>query len=102
MKGIDGAELQHMGMIPPELMNSGTSRALASLYGQLGPLANDGLGKAIIDYTRNVGLGGNKTSEVIQVRSTLERAVMRPMNKRAARVRDVERSMRDPEWLQDT
>lgn len=101
MKGIDGAELQHMGMVPPELFNLGTQRAVASLYSQLGPLANEGIGKALIDYTRNVGLGGNKSEDVIQARALLERSVLKPMNKRAARVRDVKRSMEDPVWLQD-
>lgn len=101
MKGIEGAELQHMGMIPSELLGMGSQRAMANLYGQLGPMAESGIGKALIDYTRNVGLGGNVREDVIQTRAILEKNWARPMNKRAARVRDIQRSMSDPNWLTD-
>jgi len=98
IKGIEGAELSHMGMIPPELMHLNSQNALRSLYNQLGPLSEQGLGKAMIDYVRSVGMGGNKTDEVIKARALLEKSVVRPANKVAARVRDLERSLRDPQW----
>jgi hypothetical protein len=101
MKGLEGSELANLGMIPPELLNLGTTKALGSLYKQLGPYAEQGIGKAIIDYTRSMGLGGNKLEEVVSARGILEKSVIRPMNKRAERVRDIKTSMENPGWLTD-
>lgn len=101
MKGLEGAELAKLGMVPTDLLNWGNQRAMAALYNQLGPYAEAPLGKAIVDYTRNMGMGNNKDEEVLKTRAVFESKVLRPLNQRATRVRDLKRSMEDPNWLSD-
>jgi hypothetical protein len=102
MKGLDGRELQHMGRIPKERMKLQTGNAVASLYNQLGAHSEHGIGKSIIDFTTNIGTGGREDDETLAARAVLERSVVRPMNQRASRVRDLKRSLEDPNWLEDT
>jgi hypothetical protein len=102
MKGLDGRELQHLGRIPKERMKLQTGNAVASLYSQLGPHAEHGIGKSIIDFTTSMGTGGREDNETLEARAVLERSVIRPMNQRSSRVRDLKRSLEDPNWLTDT
>ena len=101
MKGLDGRELQHMGKIPKERMQLQTGNAVASLYSQLGSYAEHGIGKSLIDFTTSMGTGGREDNETLEARAVLERSVIRPMNQRSARVRDLKRSLEDPNWLTD-
>lgn len=105
ISGLEGAEVGRVAANNPSykhLFELGTTNALGSLYRQLGPLAEDGIGKALIDYTRTMGLGGNEDGEVRKARSILESKAIKPLNQRAERVRDLKRSLEDPSWLQDT
>ena len=105
--GLEGREFVQMARgnaMYKSRLEMDTKRAVGSLYAQLGGLLNQdngGIAKALIDYTRNVGMGDEKSDEAMAVRGILEKSVIRPLNQRAARVRDVERSLKDPNWLTD-
>lgn len=102
---IEGAEVGRIAGNTPgykQLFDLGTQNALGSLYKQLGPLAEGGIGKALIDYTHQMGFSGNESGDVLKARAVIERSSIRPLNKRAERVRDMKRSLEDPNWLQDT
>lgn len=90
MQGLEGAELQHAGLIPADIAAMQTTRALSSVYSQLGPHAEYGLGKAILDYVRTMGTGSMRSGgeEVRKARGIVERSILRPMNQRAAMLRD--------------
>lgn len=101
---IEGRDIARIAVNDPsykERLNFGLAGAFGSLYNQLGPLANDGIGKALIDYTRSVGFSDNKSDDAMSARAIIEKSVIRPMNQRASRVRDVKRSMENPDWLTD-
>ena len=87
MNIVEGAELKRQNQIPQELFKSSANAALGNMYKQLGPLANEGLGKAFIDYTMNMGFS-EPSQEVMQTRSMIERTILKPLNDRAELVRD--------------
>lgn len=96
---LEGAELQHSGMVPEERVTLQTNAAMSSLFRQLGPSADRDVGKAILDYARSMGMVSSKNKDTIAARSLIERSVIRPMNDRAAMVRNYEAWVRDPNYL---
>jgi hypothetical protein len=104
IKGIEGPAVSKIALKHPaykQMLQIGTNSAISSLYNQLGPLAEKDLGKAILDYGYNMGFGESKSEDVSKTRAVLEKSVIRPANQRAARVRDIYRSLQDPSWLTD-
>ena len=101
IKGLDGAALHKSGLVNRELLKADNMRAIGGLYSQLGVAANEGIGKHLIDYARTFGTGDNSNPEVVASRAIIEKSVIRPMNKRAERVRDLKRTMEDPTFLSD-
>lgn len=104
ISGLEGAEASRVLASNPSykhLLNLGQANAVASLYAQLGPLAESGIGKSIIDYTSSMGMAGNEDAEINRARQILQKSVITPMNARAERVRSLKRTMEDSSWLAD-
>jgi hypothetical protein len=95
---IEGPELLMQSDFPQDILQLQSNRALAVIQNQLGRHVESGLGKAIFDYTQAMGVG-RKTEEVKQARAIFNNSIIKPMNERARRVRDIERTIREPGWL---
>ena len=104
LEGRDFVQMARGNAMYKSRLEMDSQKAMGSLYAQLGGLLNQdngGIAKALIDYVRNVGMGDEKSAEAMQVRGILEKSVIKPLNQRAMRVRDVKRSLEDPNWLSD-
>ena len=92
-----------MGKVNRDMIMSGNAQMLSSLYNQFGPMADQPLPKAIIEYAHNMGTANNNNPEVAAANATLERSVIKPLNEYAARARDIVSQARDADkWVSDT